>query len=102
MLKFFYLNLLNLKIIVNNHYIKWIFFTKTKIRFVSLLFNKLLSNGETCFGVVREKSELTRINPLFEKNIIKKNFPMVISKLKIVLRKNEFNLGYNRPLFKLS
>lgn len=38
----------------------------------SSLFNKLLSNGETCFGVVREKSELTRINPLFEKNIIKK------------------------------
>ena len=38
----------------------------------SSVFNKLHSKGETCFGVVRENSELSNINPLFEKNIVKK------------------------------
>ncbi len=37
----------------------------------SSAFNKLHSYGKTCFGLVRENSELSNINPLFEKNIIK-------------------------------
>jgi len=37
----------------------------------SSVFNKLQSKGETCFGIVRENSDLNRVNPLFRKMVVK-------------------------------